>query len=254
MRIFEGFDNMPVFRKAVVTVGSFDGVHEGHREIFGQTINIAKEIGGESVALTFNPHPRQVFERGGGFKLLTTFDEKAMLLEDLGVDNLVAIPFTREFAALSSDDFVYDYLVGKVGVHTLVVGYNHHFGRNKEGNYDYINSLNTDFATRMVARKDVGESKVSSTIIRNLIESGQLAEAAELLGYGYFAIADYDGSALHTTEIKLIPPAGMYDVRLASADGRTAIADARIEIAGGVMRLRDASDNVPRGKVMVRFR
>ena len=125
MQIYRGFDALPHFRHPAVTVGSFDGVHRGHRALVERLVAEARLLGGESLVLTFEPHPRIALGRAEGLQLLTTLDEKAALLEALGVDALIVIPFDRTFSALSGADFVERILLGKLGAETLVAGFNH---------------------------------------------------------------------------------------------------------------------------------
>ena len=222
MKVFNGFDGLPRFANPVVTVGSYDGVHAGHRKLLGTINDIARRTDGESVVITFSPHPREVLGGGGGVKLLTTLEEKTLLLERAGVDNLIIAPFTREFSELSSYDFVRQYLIDKVGVRTLVVGYNHHFGHNKSGNFDYLERMGGQFGfdIYMVPRHDVDDDKVSSTIIRGLIGSGDVGGAARYLGYRYFIMGHVDGRGgfIPGEQSKLLPPAGKYPVE-AAAEG-----------------------------------
>lgn len=179
MQVFYGFDALPRFSHPVVTVGSFDGVHLGHRALVRRLVAEARTAGGESIVLTFEPHPRITLGRAEGLRLLTTLEEKIRLLDGLGVDHLIVIPFDRAFGTLSGAEFVRDYLIGRVGAETLVAGYNHRFGHDRIAGGDIA-------GLRVV---EVGECridghKVSSTAIRNLIERHEYAEAERLLGRG----------------------------------------------------------------------
>ncbi len=131
MKVFHGFDSLPTFRHPVVTVGSYDGVHRGHRALLERLVAEARATGGESIVLTFDPHPRIALGRGEGLRLLTSLDEKIALLAASGVDCVIVIPFDRAFAALSGREFVERCLIGKVGAETLVAGYNHRFGHDR---------------------------------------------------------------------------------------------------------------------------
>ena len=128
MRVFYGFEDLPHFDHPAVTVGSYDGVHLGHRALIERLIAEARAAGGESIVVTFEPHPRIALGRAEGLRLLTTLEEKIALLEGLGVDNLIVIPFDRTFSALSGREFVDRYLIGRLGAETLVAGFNHRFG------------------------------------------------------------------------------------------------------------------------------
>ena len=167
MKVFHGIDRLPAFRHPAATVGSFDGVHGGHSELLAAVRRFARERDGESIVVTFSPHPRIVLETQTDLRLLTTLDEKAWLLERAGIDNLVVIPFTREFSRTGSADFIRRDLIGKLGVETLVMGYNHHFGHNKEGDYGSLRS--SERPTLRLYRIEpfsVGGEKVSSTVVR----------------------------------------------------------------------------------------
>lgn len=223
MRVFEGFDNLPHFRNPVVTVGSYDGVHAGHRKLLDRIDEIARRTDGESIVVTFSPHPREVLPGDSPVRLLSTLAEKTLLLERAGVDNLIVAPFTGEFSRLSSYDFVKQYLVDRIGVRTLVVGYNHHFGHNKTGNFDYLEQMSARFGfdIYMVPRHDVDNDKVSSTVIRGLIGSGRVTEATRLLGYPYFIIGrtTANGGFRPGEPSKLLPHAGRYPVEAAQHGG-----------------------------------
>ena len=126
MRLFRGFAALPAFRHAVVTIGSFDGVHRGHRALIERLIDEARTIGGESIVLTFDPHPRVLLRQADGLRLLTSLDEKAALLEQSGIDALIVIPFDADFSSLSGAEFIERILIGCLGAETLVAGFNHH--------------------------------------------------------------------------------------------------------------------------------
>ena len=194
MRIFHGFDNLPAFRHPAVTVGSYDGVHGGHAELLAAVRKSARAHDGESIVVTFSPHPRLVLETPSTLRILTTPDEKAYLLERAGIDNLIIVPFTREFSRTDSREFVRRDLTGRLGVETLVMGYNHRFGHNKEGDRHRLHALYEEYGIEVleVGRCDIGGEKVSSTIIRQLIGRGEMAHAARMLRHPYLVIADID--------------------------------------------------------------
>ena len=218
MKVFHGIDRLPAFRHPAATVGSFDGVHGGHSELLAAVRRFARERGGESIVVTFSPHPRIVLETQTDLRLLTTLDEKVWLLERAGIDNLVVIPFTREFSRTGSADFIRRDLIGKLGVETLVMGYNHHFGHNKEGDYGSLRS--SERPTLRLYRIEpfsVGGEKVSSTVVRSLVEHAEMARAARMLGHPYLLMADVARGSLRIDDpYKLLPPAGEYSV---TADG-----------------------------------
>lgn len=217
MRVFRGFSDLPQFKGAVVTLGSFDGVHRGHLSLLERLCSEAKRSGGESVVLTFAIHPRVVLGRVEGLRLLTSLEEKILLLERLGVDNLIVISFDRQFSRLTYDEFIRDYLVDKVGTQTLVVGYNHHFGRGSEGNYEATLSLGEECGFDVVRVDELlcgGDQHVSSTVVRRKIESGDMAGAGDLLSRSYLVVGqvDADGRLWLSESLKMIPPAGRYRV------------------------------------------
>ncbi len=185
MRVNYGFDIKPTSR-AVVTIGSFDGVHRGHADLVARLVKRAQEVGGESVVVTFSPHPREVLARGGeNFRLLTTTERKAELLSKLGVDCMVVVDFTPEFAALTSEEFIRDYLIERLGLHTLVVGYNHRFGHDRDVSYDHFEQLATKYGfevLRVPEYRFEGE-KISSSVVRRLLAEGKTQEAEHLLGH-----------------------------------------------------------------------
>ena len=221
MRVFHGTDRLPAFRRPAATVGSYDGVHGGHYKLLDAVRRFARERDGESVVVTFAPHPRIVLETQTDLRLLSTLDEKVWLLERAGIDNLVVIPFTREFSRTSSADFIRRDLVGKLGLEALVMGYNHHFGHNKEGDYGSLRSAERpELQLCRIGRFCVDGEKVSSTAVRTLVEHGEMAHAARMLCHPYLLIAGCEQGRLHIDDpYKLLPPAGEYPV---TADGEPA--------------------------------
>ncbi|MBQ8272145.1 MAG: FAD synthetase family protein [Tidjanibacter sp.] len=187
MRICYGFDSLPRLQAPVVTIGSFDGVHRGHADLVGYLVRRAQEVGGEGVVVTFSPHPREVLARGGGesFRLLTSSERKAELLGELGVDVMVVVEFTPDFAALGSEEFVRDYLCAKLGLHTLVVGYNHRFGHDRDVAPDHFERLAEKYGFQILRVPEYrfeGE-KISSSVVRRLLTEGDVAGAEKLLGH-----------------------------------------------------------------------
>ena len=214
MKVHYGFDSLPAFRAPVVTVGSYDGVHGGHRAILQRINELAAQNGGESVVVTFAPHPRIVLGKADGLKLLNTLEEKITLLEEVGIDHLIVAPFTEEFSRLSSQEYVRDYLVGKIGVRTLVVGYNHHFGHNKDGDFRFLQSMQEEYGFEVyeISRQQIDDEKVSSTVVRQLITSGDMAHAKRLLERPYILIANLKERSIDP--YKLLPPNGRYRVEI----------------------------------------
>jgi riboflavin kinase/FMN adenylyltransferase len=171
MKIYEGWDKVPRMERSVVTVGSFDGVHRGHLALLERLVARARENGGQSVVVTFSPHPREVLS--DGVKLITPLAEKAALLERAGVDNLVVAPFTREFSMLSGAEFI-ALLRDKLGMAVLVAGHNHRFGHDKMG----VDAIGAQVDVEVVPHVE----GVSSTAIRRLLDEGREDVAAEYLG------------------------------------------------------------------------
>lgn len=174
---------------SVVTVGTFDGVHAGHRAIMDSVLRKAKEREARSVIVTFDPHPREIITPGdAGIKLLTTLQERREILEELGIDTMVVIPFDRDFSLLSSEEFIRNIIVEKIGVSEFVIGYDHHFGRDREGSIETIKKLGKElgFDSYVVSKKEVGARTVSSTAIRKaLSQEGDVEQAAEFLQRPY---------------------------------------------------------------------
>lgn len=174
---------------SVVTVGTFDGVHAGHRAIMDTVLEKAKEGKARSVIVTFDPHPREIITPGdAGIKLLTTLPERREILEELGIDTMVVIPFDRDFSLLSSEEFVRDIIHSKIGVSEFVIGYDHQFGKDREGSIETIKELGKElgFDSYVVSKKEVGAQTVSSTAIRKaLSEEGSVEQAAEFLQRPY---------------------------------------------------------------------
>ncbi len=249
MRVFRGFDELPAFDNAVVTVGSFDGLHSGHLVLLDRCRELARERGGESVVLTFETHPRVVLRRAEGLRLLTTLEEKILLLESLGVDNLIVIPFDRDFSRLTYEAFVGRYLIDKVGAQLLVVGYNHHFGRDSEGSYSSVVKLGEDYnieVSKVDEWRDAAGENVSSTVVRRLLSTGEIERAVGLLQRPYLILGqvDGDGRLWCSDALKQIPSQGRYRalvdgverVVVVDADGvlwcSDVLHDVRIEILG----------------------
>ena len=187
MKVTYGLNNFKTISCAVATTGTFDGVHLGHRKILNQLVAKAKKVGGESVLLTFSPHPRIVLQPDVELELLSSENEKISLLEKTGIDHLIIHPFTREFSRTQSLDFVREFLVNKIGVKHLVIGYDHHFGRNREGSFDHLKEFGPiyGFEVEEIAAFDIDQVNVSSTKIRNALAEGNVELANMYLGAPY---------------------------------------------------------------------
>jgi riboflavin kinase/FMN adenylyltransferase len=171
----------------VLTIGNFDGVHKGHLALFDMVKERARSIDGQSVLMTFDPHPIKVIKPGNGPRLITLTAQKLELIENADIDVVFCIPFTREFAAISAHDFVEEILVDRIGVREIVVGYDYTFGHNREGNIRFLERTGKyfGFIVHVVEPVYVGDKLVSSTSIRKLVQEGNLSEARELLGRDY---------------------------------------------------------------------
>ncbi len=184
MRIYSGIDEFKRIKYPVVTAGTFDGVHLGHQKIIRKLGELARSKSGETVILTFWPHPRYVLKPGSQLKLLTTFQEKALLLESLGIDHLIRLPFTQKFSQITSQQYLEQVLVKQLGTKQLVIGYDHRFGKNREGSFEYLkaNAAKYGFEVVEIPRKDIDQIAVSSTKIRENIMNDRIDEANKLLG------------------------------------------------------------------------
>lgn len=188
MKIYNNFNDYQKVANAIVTIGTFDGVHLGHQTILKDMVRVAKEIKGESVVVTFYPHPRQVLRiDDGNLRFITTQEEKIRLLENIGIDNLIIVNFTEEFSRLSSESFITDYVIKNISPVKIVVGYDHHFGNNRKGDFNLLNDLGERYniEVQRIPAKDVENIAVSSTKIRHSLQQGDVSYANKLLGYHY---------------------------------------------------------------------
>jgi riboflavin kinase / FMN adenylyltransferase len=186
LRVYYDYNTYSV-KNPIITVGVFDGVHKGHQEIIGRLNKLAQNYRGESVVVTFWPHPRLVLKQDIEIKLINTLEEKQLLLQENNVNHLVIIPFTKEFSKLTSDEFVKDILVDKLNVKHLIVGFNHHFGHSREGNFESIIKLSAqyNFTVEKLDAKIIESEKVSSTLIRKALATGDIEATNKYLGYSY---------------------------------------------------------------------
>ncbi|MBT1709362.1 bifunctional riboflavin kinase/FAD synthetase [Fulvivirgaceae bacterium PWU5] len=228
MKIYHGIDDFTRLDYAVVTSGTFDGVHVGHQKILNRLREVALKHGGETVVITFWPHPRLVLHpEDRSLQLLNTFEEKAELLKEQGIQHLVRIPFTKEFSQLTSEEFIQKILVQTIGTKKLVIGYDHRFGHNREGSFEQLklNAPRYGFDVEEIPRQDVDHVAVSSSKIRKALEEGDLETASHLLGQPYsltgrVVVGDRIGRQLGyptanidiDTHYKLIPADGIYAV------------------------------------------
>ena len=188
MKIYKSLEEVKPIKNAVVTTGTFDGVHLGHRSLIDKMNEMAASIDGETVILTFDPHPRRVlYPDSWDLKLINSQQRKIDLLSRTGVGHLIIIPFTIEFSAMNPLEFIKDIIVEKIGGKTIVVGYDHHFGKNRLGNYNSLNEIGRElgFTVEELPAQIVEDIPVSSSKIRKLLHEGNIKLANQLLGYEY---------------------------------------------------------------------
>lgn len=237
MRVFYGFSGLEKIRNAVVTTGTFDGVHYGHKTILRRLNKLARQHNGESVLITFYPHPRKVLypgTLGRDLRMIATMEEKTELLEKEGLDNLVFVKFTPEFAAVSGQEFIEKYVFASLKPKVIVVGFNHHFGHNKEGDYSYLRSVagHYGFTAEEIPEQEVQNETVSSTEIRRALSEGYIQRVNAYLDHYCFITAlcseskkdiSLNGHCRYLMRVedeeKLLPLAGSYAVSIA-VDGR----------------------------------
>lgn len=228
MIVHRGLDDISPLTNAIVTSGTFDGVHRGHQKILSRLTEVAQTSSGESVLITYWPHPRTVVSNDSqDLKLLTTLDEKIELIEQAGVDHLVVIPFTRSFSELTSEQYIRQILIDKIGTRKLVIGYDHRFGRDREGGFDYIRAHQSEygFEVEEIPRQDVEAVGVSSSKIRTALQEGNVHTANRFLGRQYNLTGTvvkgrqlgrtigYPTANLQVDDpIKLVPANGVYAV------------------------------------------
>lgn len=228
MEVYKGTDQLPVFRNAVVTIGTFDGVHSGHQQIIRQLKEEAAAINGETVIITFDPHPRKIVNAAATVKLINTLEEKIELLAKRGIDHLVIVPFTEAFSQLTAGQYISEFLVARFHPHTIIIGYDHRFGKGREGDYHLLENWSERFhyTLREIPVHVLHTISVSSTRIREAIANTEITAANELLGYTFFFEGTVvDGNKLGRelgyptanlkieTEEKLIPGNGIYAVK-----------------------------------------
>ena len=235
MKVFRDIDKVNI-KNPVATIGIFDGVHLAHQAIIGQLKQKAEEVKGESVIITLWPHPRIVLDPDSNqIQLITTLDEKINKLEETGIENLIILPFDKEFAATGFDTFIREILVEKLQIHHLVVGFNHQFGKNREGNFERLQTMAKEIGFDL-SRVDpfiIHGEKVSSSEIRKLIVDGQIKKASEFLGYPFFiagkvisgkklgrSIGFPTANIVISDNYKIIPRNGVYAVDT-ETDGKT---------------------------------
>ncbi len=232
MSVFFSTSELPVFRNPVLTIGSFDGVHAGHKAILQKIVSAAREANGESIVITFEPHPRKIIQPDKPLGLLSSLEDKIAKIQAQGVDHIVVVPFSRDFSLLSAQDYVEQFLYQTFHPHTIIIGYDHHFGHNREGNIDTLRQLLPD-SVRLIEIEEqlISDAHVSSTKIRNAVIEGDMALVSNMLGLDYSIEAvvvhgnkigrtiGYPTANLQVTYPDiLIPGIGIYAVRVAHKD------------------------------------
>lgn len=188
MKVYHDIKDFRKIPNAIVTIGTFDGVHLGHQAVFKQMVDKARQIGGETVVITFFPHPRIVISPNDNrLRLITSQEDKIEHLRRSNIDNLIIINFTKEFSHTSSEDFIKDYVVRYIQPTILVIGYDHHFGSNRSGDFDTLSKLGMEFhfAVEKINEQDIEDITISSTKIRSALQQGDIKLANKLLGYSY---------------------------------------------------------------------
>jgi riboflavin kinase / FMN adenylyltransferase len=188
LKIYNHFSEFKKLNNAVATIGTFDGVHYGHQKIIKRLCELAKSTGGESVILTFFPHPRLIIDpENQDLKMINTINEKAKILDSLGVDHLIITPFTRDFSNLTPAEYIQNILVDTIGIKHLIVGYDHRFGKDRKGGLQDLEafSKNFNYKIEQIPEQDINDVAVSSTKIRTALLDGDVALAANYLGYNF---------------------------------------------------------------------
>ncbi len=200
MQIHRDINNLPVFKNAVITIGTFDGVHLGHQQIIDSLKEEAEKANGESIIITFHPHPRKIVSSViTGVRLINTLNERIELLEKTGIDHLVIVPFTEYFANQEAEAYISDFLVDKFKPHTIIIGYDHRFGKERSGDYKLMEekALVYNYQLKEIPEHIQNAIKVSSTNIRNAILHSNIEEASNFLGYDFF----FEGEVFHGDKI-----------------------------------------------------
>ncbi len=229
IKIFKKLSDVTYDKNSVLTLGTFDGIHLGHQQIISAVVEKSKQKHLRNFVLTFDPHPRKVLSKNDKVYLLSSIDEKIEIFEKLGVENLFIIEFTKEFSQLSAEDFIKNYLVNGIGLSEIIVGYDHHFGKGRDGNADTLSAIKVEnnFNLTVIPPFKLGDSVVSSTKVRNALSEGKVALAAQMLGRFYSFSGRVIGGEKRgrqlgyptaniqlDTEEKLLPLIGIYAVKV----------------------------------------
>lgn len=187
MALYFDIDSLPLFEHAVLTIGTFDGVHLGHRTILDEVVRHTKSVKGESIVITFEPHPRKLLFPGQPIKLITPLQQKLDLIVKAGIHHVVVAPFTREFSQLSATEYIRDFLVKKFQPHSIVIGYDHHFGHDRKGDINLLKEQSAEYGYKVfeIPAQLIDEAAVSSTKIRKALAEGRISDAGHMLGRNY---------------------------------------------------------------------
>jgi len=188
MQVHRSIENLPLFTNSVITIGTFDGVHEGHKKIIDALISEARSVNGESIIITFHPHPRKIVNPTDHLQLINTLPEKIELLNKTGIDHLVIVPFNEQFASQTAIEYIEDFLISKFHPHTIIIGYDHHFGKGRTGNFMLLAEKADHYNYRLleIPKYILQEIAVSSTQIRKALLESDIERANKLLGYNFF--------------------------------------------------------------------
>ena len=246
MTVYTDIQNLPIFKNAVITIGTFDGVHFGHQQILSLMKSAAKQVNGETVIITFHPHPRKIIGTNKApIYLLNTLDEKINLLEKYGIDHLIIIPFTEKFAQQSAEDYIADFLVNTFHPHTIIIGHDHRFGKDRIGDFQLLEdkALKFGYQVKEIPGYMLNDVTISSTKIREALLNGAIEKAHDLLSYDYYFTGKIvKGNQLGRTigyptaniqmmdENKLIPCNGVYSVLVSNEN-------LKINQLGGMMNI-----------------
>ena len=230
MSVFYNISELSQVTNSIVTIGTFDGVHLGHQKIIKRLVELKQKQGGEIVLFTFDPHPRKIlFPEQKDLKLITTTEEKCDILKQFGVDNVLVYPFTKEFSKMQAQDYISNIIDRGLKTKTLVIGYDHRFGSNREGNIETLKELSKvyNFVVEEIPAQEINQLNVSSTRIRKAIEAGEIQTANDFLGYTFFitgkvvkgkqlgrTIGYPTANLLIEDNDKLIPKIGVYAVNV----------------------------------------
>jgi riboflavin kinase/FMN adenylyltransferase len=233
MRVFRDLNSLPSFNNSVITIGTFDGVHKGHQKLIERINTIARQTAGESIIITFHPHPRIVIHpEDKSLRLLNTIEEKTDLLEKYGVDNLVVVPFSRDFSEQEAEGYIRNFLVSNFNPKYIVIGYDHKFGKNRTGDYLLLEKMKMEFGYQLeeINKETLADIDISSTKIRSALKNGDIELANELLGHGYTLTGTvvkglqngrklgYPTANIQCSDAyKLIPKRGIYAVKVRHA-------------------------------------